>query len=269
MNTQKIVLITGASSGLGQACAEYLTQRGYRVFGTSRDATTKNTPYTMLQMDVTEQSSVDRAVDQLMALEGRLDVLINNAGSGIAGALEDTAIDELQRQFDANCFGAMRVCHKVLPIMRAQACGQIINVGSIAGLIPVPFQGAYSASKSALQSLTEVLRMEVKPFGVQVALVEPGDFCTAFTDHRIYTKRSGASSLYRQPCLRAVQTMEQDERNGCDPLLVAQLLDKIMKHRSLRLRYIVGPRAQILGVQLRKVVPSSLFEGLMARLYKL
>lgn len=267
--TAKVVLITGTSSGLGRAGAEHLSEIGYTVYGTSRKQCPDKPTYRMLSMDVTNQESVAHAIDQLMAIEGRIDVLINNAGSGIAGALEDTSIDELRFQFDASFFGVMRVCHEVLPIMRVQNSGHIINIASIAGLIPVPFQGAYSASKSALQSLTEVLRMEVKPFGVQVVLVEPGDFCTNFTANRIYTKQSQKSELYREACQRAVETMEEDERNGCHPILVAQLLEKIIMQATPRLRYTVGPRLQLLGVHLRKLLPTWLFERLIMTLYRL
>ncbi|MFT6051233.1 MAG: short-subunit dehydrogenase [Halioglobus sp.] len=267
--TAKVVLITGTSSGLGKACAEHLANIGYTVYGTSRKPCPDTTTYRMLAMDVTDQDSVNLAVNKLMHIEGRIDVLVNNAGSGIAGALEDTSIDELRFQFDANCFGVMRVCHKVLPIMRAQNIGHIINMASIAGLIPVPFQGAYSASKSALQSLTEVLRMEVKSFGVQVALVEPGDFCTDFTANRLYTTQSQSNEHYREACKRAVETMEEDERNGCDPIMVARLLEKIIAQTTPRLRYTVGPRLQVLAVHLRKVMPSRLFQWLIMKIYKL
>ena len=265
----KVVLVTGASSGLGKACAEHLARVGYTVYGTSRHQHPDTKTYRMLAMDVTQQDSVQRAVDSLMENEGCLDVLVNNAGSGIAGALEDTTIDELRFQFEVNCFGVMRVCHQVIPIMRAQRSGHIVNIASIAGLIPVPFQGAYSASKSALQSLSEVLRMELRPFGVRVALIEPGDFCTGFTDSRIYTQQSKTNPLYRESCARAVRTMEQDERNGCEPIMVAQLLEKIVEQADPRLRYVVGPRLQLLGVRLRKVLPTRLFERLIMKIYQL
>ena len=171
----------------------------------------------MIQMDVTDDTSIKTAVRHIVDKEGHLDVVVNNAGIGVAGSIEDTSMEEIKFQFETNFFGVFRVCHEVLPIMRIQRSGYIINISSIAGLIGVPFQGAYSASKFALEGLTEALRMEIKSFGIHTVLIEPGDFNTGFTINRIKTKKSQISSIYSDRFKRALHIMKEDERNGSKP----------------------------------------------------
>jgi len=260
-------LITGASSGFGKVCAEYLSTKGHKVYGTSRKQSQEMKPYEMIQMDVNDDTSVKQGIWHIIDKEGHLDVVINNAGVGIAGSIEDTSIDEIKYQFETNFFGALRVCHEVLPTMRKQKSGYVINIGSITGLIGVPFQGAYSASKSALQSLTEVLRMEVKPFGVHAVLIEPGDFNTGFTDSRINTKQSQINPFYKERFNKAVKTMEEDERKGHNPKTIAALVDKIINDSSPRLRYMIGPKLELFAVHLRKFIPSKLFEWIIMKKY--
>ena len=145
----RVVLITGASSGIGRACAQHLHQRGYHVFGTSRQPQPDNGSFTMIPMDVDDEASVRRGIDQIIQQTGRLDVVVNNAGITFAGAIEDTSIEEAQAQFETNLFGVLRVCRAALPIMRQQRLGIIVNIGSLAGTIGVPFHGLYAASKLA------------------------------------------------------------------------------------------------------------------------
>ncbi|MGC8873617.1 MAG: SDR family NAD(P)-dependent oxidoreductase, partial [Chloroflexia bacterium] len=160
-NAEKpVVLITGASSGIGLACARYLADRGYRVFGTSRHPEAcPPEPFPMIQMDVCDDASVLRGVEAVRERAGRIDVLVNNAGIGYGGAIEDTSLEEAHRQFETNFFGALRLCRAVLPIMRAQGSGLIVNMSSIGGLIGLPFQGLYSATKFALEGMSEALRL--------------------------------------------------------------------------------------------------------------
>lgn len=261
--TNKVILITGASSGLGKSCAEYLSQKGNRVYGTSRKPGIENKTFELIQMDVNDEVSISQCIDYILKKEGRLDVVLNNAGMGIAGSIEDTAIEDMRLQFETNFFSVLRVCHQVLPVMRKQQSGYIINIGSIAGTIGTPFQGAYSASKSAVQSLTEVLRMEVKPYGIKVVLIDPGDFKTGFTDARIYTSQSKASPVYTERLKKAMQTMEHDEINGSDPIKVARLVNYIINHSSPRLRYMVGSVMERFAVHLRKFLPSKMFEKII------
>lgn len=264
--TAPVVLITGASSGLGRSCAEHLQARGYRVYGGSRRASL-DAPFAFVQMDVTSEDSVAQAVRQVIEREGRIDVIVNNAGDGIAGAVEDTSIAEAQQQFDTNFFGALRVCRAVLPQMRAQGSGLVVNVSSLGGLVALPFQGLYSASKFALEGMTEALRMEVKPHGVRVVLVEPGDFRTGFTAQRRKVQAAG-HSVYAGHFGRALATMERDEHGGSDPAAVARLLERLINKSSPRLRYKVGSAWQKFAIgTLRVLLPQKLFEYLLAMSY--
>ncbi len=264
-STWQVVLITGASSGIGRECAEYLARRGHRVYGTSRWPEIRTSGVPLLTMDVRDDGSVHRVVAELVAREGRLDVLVNNAGIGIAGAVEETSIDEARAQFETNFFGVLRVCKAVLPTMRRQAAGLIVNVSSLAGLIAIPFQGLYSASKYAIEAMTEALRMEVAAFGVRVALLEPGDFRTEFTANRVKTRESLESGIYRQSFDKALAVVEKEELNGQRPVRVAKAVERIMRRRSPALRYSVGPIFERLVPTLKKILPPRSYQLLMMK----
>jgi NAD(P)-dependent dehydrogenase (short-subunit alcohol dehydrogenase family) len=272
----RVVLITGASSGIGKACAEFLHARGHRVYGTSRRAAwpdgVANAPpapgeLVLLPLDVTSDESVARAVAFVLQREGRLDVVVNNAGFGVAGAVEDTSLEEAHEQFETNFFGTVRVCRAALPAMRRQGGGCIVNVSSIAGRIGIPFQALYSASKFAVEGYTEALRMEAAPHGVRVTLVEPGDFRTGFTGNRRLV-RGPATAAYRDRQARALAVMEHDETHGATPESVARLVDRIVRLRSPRLRYAVGPFSETVALALKRVSPARLFERGVAAYYK-
>lgn len=267
-----VVLITGASSGIGKACAEHLARRGYRVFGTSRRAPFPPTPPlsgqpVMLQMDVTRDESVQQAVDFIVRETGRLDVVVNNAGFGLAGAVEDTPIEAAKSQLETNFFGVLRVCRAALPVMRAQGEGLIINISSLGGVIALPFQALYSASKFAVEGLTEALRLEVRPFGIRVTLIEPGDMCTEFQAHRVRVAAPG--SAYERYAERTLQIMERDERTGGHPEAVAVLLERILRSPSPAPRYRVGPAFQRLAAVLKGILPDRLFEWALAKYYRI
>lgn len=271
--TSRVVLITGASGGFGKACAEHLVGLGHRVYGTSRRAEFPDTvagqaAVVMLPMDVCDDDSVRRAVDFVLKREGRIDVVVNNAGVGLAGAVEDTSVEEARAHFETNFFGVLRVCRAVLPTLREQGSGLIVNVSSLAGLVTIPFQGFYSASKYALESMTDAMRMELRPHGVDVTLLEPGDFKTGFTQSRVFTAESGEGSAYRERCQRAVGVMENDERNGADPQEVAELLARIIEKPSPGIRYPVGGLLERVGVAARRVLPSSVLEKIIRATYK-
>lgn len=277
-DTKKVVLITGASSGIGKTSAQYLQEKGYQVYGTSRTVqrhrsseshATGVADFTMLQMDVNSDTSVRRGVDHILKQEKRIDIVVNNAGVGIAGAIEDTSLEEAKAQFETNVWGALRVLKAVLPIMRDQKSGYIINMSSIEGLIAVPFVGLYCATKFALEGLTEALSMEVRPFGIHVVLVEPGDCCTHFTANRCKTIESQHNQAYAQQCNAAVAAMEHDEMHGFAPDKVARVLERIIRDPSPRLRYAVASPPQKLGVVLKKALPSRFFEFLIRKYYKL
>jgi len=274
----RVVLITGASSGFGRTIASQLGGKGYRVYGTSRQAVWRpaNEPHQpaatsrqMIRMDVCDTASVQAGVDFVLADAGRLDIVVCNAGFGLAGAVEDTAVAEVQHQFDTNFFGTWRVCRAVLPHLRQQHGGYLIIVSSLAGLMSVPFQAAYSASKFALEGLAEALRMEVKPWGVHVVLLEPGDFNTRFTRNRIQAAGSQKRTDYRNTFAQALAVMENDECHGPAPDKIVPLIEHIITHPHPRLRYTIGPVTQRLGALLKRVIPGRWFEWLMMKTYRL
>jgi NAD(P)-dependent dehydrogenase (short-subunit alcohol dehydrogenase family) len=262
----RVVLVTGASSGIGLCCAALLTERGYRVYGASRSATTAPGA-TALALDVTNDASVAQAIETILGREGRLDVLVNNAGFGIAGAIEDTSSEEAIAQFEVNFFGVFRMCRAALPVMRRQGSGYIINIGSIGGLIAIPYQGLYSASKFALEGLSEALRLEAGPFGVHVVLIEPGDHRTSFTQNRRSTAASSRDSAYRERFERAVGRMAADEQAGPNPDAIARLLHRVINKPRPRLRYTVGPFAQRAAVWLKRAMPYAIIEKMMQAYY--
>jgi NAD(P)-dependent dehydrogenase (short-subunit alcohol dehydrogenase family) len=263
--TQSVVLVTGASSGFGRATAQRLVDAGMVVYGTSRKATDRSqesAALRMLAMDVCDDASVAEGVARIIAEQGRIDVVVNNAGISVCGSIEDTSIEEAQLQLDTNFFGALRVIRCVLPHMRRARRGKIINVSSIGGLMGLPFQGLYSASKFALEGLTEALRMEVKAFGVDVVNVNPGDFHTGMTSNRIFTQHA-ATRDYAEQLAATLAVYEHDEINGSDPVLVAELIEKLISTSSPKVRYLVGMRAQKAGAWLKRVVGSRSFERVM------
>src|SRR5579862_4280541 len=265
----KVILVTGASSGIGKACADLLASRGHRVFGTTRRNPGAPGAYPILTMDVTDERSVTEGVHQVTAQAGRLDVVVNNAGFGIAGAVEETSVEEAKLQFETNFFGILRVCRAALPILRRQGSGLLVNISSIGGLIGLPFEGLYSASKFALEGMSEALRLEVRQFGIAVVLVEPGDFKSSFAANRIWTKESAESSPY-SASRRAVQAvLEHDEANAPDALAVARRVGRIVETPSPALRYPVGLFLQRLAVGLKRILPSGAFEQILRSAYRL
>lgn len=277
-NTQAVVVVTGASSGIGRACAIHLTRRGYRVFGTTRrdpDQVVEDLrqPLTMsdqldvVTMDVNDNESVVRAMETIVEKAGRLDAVVNCAGFGIAGAIEETSDEEARAIFETNLLGILRVCRAAIPTMRTQGSGMIVNISSIGGRIGLPFQGFYSATKFALEGLTEALRMEIHGFGIRAVLIEPGDFCTGFTDSRHLVETSSTSGAYRTAQEHVLSIVEKDERGGAAPDAIARLVARILSKRSPRVRYTVGPVAQKLAAALKRMLPSKWFEWALSKYY--
>src|SRR5262247_2800608 len=212
MSDQKVVLITGASSGVGQSTARLLSQKGYKVFGTSRNpAGAEAIPAVeMLALDVRSDASVSACVTAVVNQAGQVDVLVNNAAYELAGALEETSLEEARAQFETNFFGVVRMVNAVLPMMRQQKGGHIINVSSLSGMSPIPFLGFYSACKFALEGYTEDLRHEVKPLNIQVSLTEPGFLNTPMKNHRhVGANRIGEYDPWRQRALEAIRGYEE------------------------------------------------------------
>jgi short-subunit dehydrogenase len=264
---QKVVLITGASSGVGKITASLLAGSGYRVFGTSRQpGKDASSEYEMLPLDVRSDESVNSCIRSLLERTGRLDVLINNAGYELAGALEETSVEEAKAQFETNFFGVVRMVKAVLPIMRSQRSGQIITVGSLAGLVAVPFHGFYSASKYALEGYGEALRHEAKGFNISISIVEPGFMRTNLAS----SARSSAEviSEYSPMRERAQKVFKESVQAGDDPRIVARVILSIIESRSPRLRYRIGKEAKRLP-RIKAVVPQNAFEAGVRRNFHL
>ncbi len=273
----KVILISGASSGLGESTARYLASLGHRVYGTSRFAadddisTQINDPdksFVMLAMDVSSNESVKKVVSQIVDYEGRLDVVFNNAGYGISGSIEDTSLDEAYAIMETNFFGAMRLCKAILPIMRHQKDGYIINTSSIGGLIGLPYQGLYSASKFALEGMTEALSKEVKSWGIKVVLLEPGDCRTGFTANRQWVQEARSNPAYEDKFTRAMSIIENDENSGYSAEKVASLLNCIINDPRPKLRYTVGFKSQRMSAVLKRIMPDRMFEDLIIKYYE-
>lgn len=239
-----------------------LARRDWVVWGASRRAVASEGVHA-LAMDVDDDASVERAIDRVLAESGRIDAIVNNAGFGYAGAVEDTSPDEARAQLETNVLGVLRTCRAVLPHMRAQGRGHIVNVSSIAGRVAVPFQGVYSASKFAVEGLSEALRLEVATLGISVTLVEPGDFATGFTGARRRTAASGPGSAYTDRLERALAAMENHERNAATPEPVALRIAEILDAPRPRLRHPIGRALDRLAVSIRPWIPAALHERLI------
>ena len=266
---QKVVLITGASSGLGLATALHLTEKGYKVFGTSRNPQNYKVihPFDLLPLEITDLSSIEACVKEVLKRERRLDILINNAGLGITGPMEEIEAIAVANNFATNCFGPLQMAQAVLPQMRKQSSGTIINITSIAGHMGLPFRGVYSASKSALSILTESLRMEVKNFGIDVCTLAPGDYATDIASRRYH-----APVLKNSPYIKYQQSLDNINNHveeGKPPEEVAKAIAMILTQKNLSVHYQVGSFIQKLSKTLKKILPSRIFEKLIMKHYKL
>ncbi len=266
MAPPRVVLITGASSGIGQACAGHLAARGWRVFGTSRSQTPDASGVTMVRMDVDDEASVDQCVANVLERAGRIDAVVNNAGYSLTGSIEDTSIEEAKAQFETNFFGALRVCRAVLPIMRQQKRGHIVNISSLAGVFGLPFGGHYSASKFALEGMSEALRYETRRFGIHVSLVEPGDYQTAITSTRRVAAAATTNDAYRERFAEMSRKQEHEEQNGATPEPIARLVERILNDPKPKLRYPIGKPSQTMVVPLRRWLTQRAFDWLAFRL---
>jgi NAD(P)-dependent dehydrogenase (short-subunit alcohol dehydrogenase family) len=259
----EVVLVTGSSSGIGAACCKRLS-RSRRVYGGSRTDTDRER-WSYVKMDVTDEDSVTTAVNSIVLREGRIDVVVHCAGLSLSGPVEETTCDEALRQFDTNYFGTIRILRAVLPVMRRQCSGKIIVIGSIAGLIGLPYLGHYTATKFALDGLVEALRHEVLPFDIYVSLVHPGDFNTRIGDYRIYRKNAGSEYIAAFEKTAAFYAASEKSARHAD--VVACKIESILACRRPQLRYVVGTPLEVLGVWGKRVLPSDVFGFFFRKLY--
>ncbi|MCB0424648.1 MAG: SDR family oxidoreductase [Mangrovimonas sp.] len=265
----KVVLVTGGSSGIGKAIGEWLLQKGFKVYGTSRNPESyRDSKIPLLALDVVDQKSITACVETLLKKENRIDVLVNNAGAGITGPIEEIPEKEMKRNFDTNFFGPINVIKAVLPAMRQQQSGLIINITSIAGYMGLPYRGIYSASKGALELITEAFRMEIKEFGVEMTTVAPGDFSTNIASGR-YHAPVLENSPYKQPYGNTLKLMDEHVDSGDDPMLMAKAIYKIINTPNPKVHYKVGAFMQTFSIVLKRILPDKVYEKLLRNHYKL
>lgn len=265
----KIILITGASSGIGKSVAEFLSDKKFTVYGTSRNPKKiESYNYSLIRLDVTKPASIASAVDEIIEKEGKIDVLINNAGMGITGSIEDTPTEAMRRIFETNFFGVIEVTKAVLPHMRRQRSGTIINITSIAGYMGLPFRGIYSASKAALDRVTEAIRMEVKEFGIQIATTAPGSVATNIAANRYHTQIL-EHSAYKEKYQLSLDVMNSHVDNGVEPLKIAEQVFKIIQLNEPKVHYKVGKYSEKISITLKYLLPDKIYEKLLMNYYKL
>jgi len=264
----KTALVTGASSGIGKAIYDELVKNGWTVYGTSRkiekDSVENVDGGKMIHLDITDLQSIDNAISIINKNEGKLDALINNAGNGIAGAVEDTSYIEMLSQFQTNFFGTMQISNSSLDMLR-KTRGIIVNISSVAGVLSIPFQGMYSASKSAMESASEALRMELKEDGIRVCIIEPGDTKTEFTANRLMVEKA-RTSRYAKKMNASIKKMEKDEQNGTSPKVAAKLVYRMINRKNPPVRCAVGFSYRVL-VFLKRLLPDKLVLWLLGKMY--
>ena len=269
------VLITGASSGIGLAAALYMAGKGYSVVGTSRseegldalgrEAANRGFNLQGVQLDVNDDEAVGEALPRIIAEHSGIEVLVNNAGYGLWGPIESVSMEQLRAQFETNFFAAVRMIKAVLPQMTRRRSGTIVNISSVLGRMGTPFNGAYVASKFALEGLSESMRVELWPLGVRVALVEPGLIRTRFHDNQIIGEQAHSADLPHSPYVQQYRRRRRRiELLGSDPVKVAKVVHKIVRSRRPRFRYPVNPEARA-GMLATRLMPERLFQALMSR----
>jgi short-subunit dehydrogenase len=270
LHMKQVVFITGASSGIGEAIATRLADKGYVVYGASRHRKdNQKFNFHFLQLDIREQDSINRSINYVIEKEGRIDILINNAGLGMIGALEDTTIEESKSIFETNVFGLHAMCNSVIPHMRKQKSGLIINISSIAGKIGLPYRGIYNATKHAIEGFSEALSMELRPFNIKVIIMEPGDFRTSInTNRKIAKKALEPSSPYFNSFHRTLDQVFEEVNSAWSTDKIAKDVERIINYKYPRLRFISAPLKQKLSIIMHKVLPARLFESIISYFYK-
>jgi NAD(P)-dependent dehydrogenase (short-subunit alcohol dehydrogenase family) len=278
--TSRAVLITGCSSGIGRATAERLARKGWTVYATARNvealAPLGELGCRLLPLDVTDEGSMWRAVEEVERVEGAVGVLINNAGYSQSGAVEDVPMEKVRRQFETNVFGLVSMCQLVLPGMRGQGFGRIVNLSSMGGKLTFPGGGIYHASKHAVEAISDALRFEVRGFGVEVVVIEPGLIRTAFAETAVGSMDDGTAPSNNGPYAGfeagvARATRENYERGplarlGGDPEAIAETIERAISSARPRARYTVTPSAKLL-ISARKLLPDRAWDGLLRFFY--
>jgi len=265
----KVVLITGGSSGIGKCIGEFLTNKGYTVYGTSRNPDRyPDSKFPIVALDVKNKVSINTAIAEVISKEQKIDVLINNAGVGINGPVEDIPVEQIQHNFDTNFFGPLQVINSVLPEMRKQNSGLIINITSIAAFMGLPYRGIYCASKAALEVITETYRMELKDFNIKMANIAPGDFATNIAAGRFHAPVIDGSP-YAEKYGKVLKAIDEDVNEADDPIAVAKMVYKVIETKNPRIHYKVGAFMQKFSIILKFILPEKVFEKMMLNHYKI
>ena len=265
---QQVIIITGASSGFGKATAELLAQKGHIVYGLCRRRVPAVGNIKYCQCDVRNREQIASVVEDIVKEQGRVDVLVNNAGMGIGGALELATEEEIDLQMGTNFMGCVNLCQAVLPYMRKARKGKIINLSSIGGVMGLPYQGFYSASKFAIEGFSEALSAEVKGFGITVSMVEPGDFATNFTARRKNSELTAKSAAYGASFAHSLELIEKEENGGLKPEILARRIVKMVEQKNPPLRKVVANLEQKLSVVIKRVLTGNQMVGILRSYYK-
>ena len=277
MSNQKVAIVTGSSSGIGLETALHLAKNGFKTYATMRNTSksdtikqrsqSENLPVEILQLDVTNDSSVKNAIETIVQKEGRIDVLVNNAGYALMGAVEDLSTEEIKNQFDTNVYGPYRTVREVLPTMRKQKDGRIITISSIAGFMGMPIASAYAASKFAVEGFTESLRHEVAPFGIHACVVEPGAIKTDIMKGSPVAKKATENSAYAEITQTIGKAMgDMLEKQSSPPSVVADAVLEAATSENPETRYVAGEDAKTIQ-QARKTMPDKEFEGMISSFF--
>ncbi len=269
---EKVALVTGASSGIGKETAKLLFDNGYIVYGASRRlekmSELKDIGVRLVEMDIADDSSIVKCVEEILKTENRIDVIVNNAGYGSYGALEDVPISEAKYQFEVNIFGLARLTQLFLPTMRKQQSGRIINISSIGGSIGEPHGAWYHATKFALEGLSDSLRMELKQFGIDVVIIKPGAILTEWnTIARENLLKVSGNTVYKDLAQRHVKMLANADNRGSSPKVVADTILKAVKSNKPKTRYATGGGSTVI-LFLRKILSDSLFDKVMLSMMK-
>lgn len=258
---KKVVIITGASSGIGLATAELLTEKGYQVYGISRGKN-QNDRFRCYECDVNNTPRIKEIFEEIYNTEGRIDVVINNAGFGIAGAMEFATPSKIESIFNTNLVAAVKISSIAIKYLK-KTKGRILNTSSVAGILPIPFQACYSATKAGLLNYSKALDGEVRRFGVRVTAILPGDVKTGFTAARVV---EGGDEGYNGRVSKSIRKMEKDEQGGKGPETIARAMYKMLKRKNPPLKYVVGKEYKFF-VFLNRILPERLVGAILRKIY--
>lgn len=259
------IIITGTSAGIGFTLSEYFGKKGHTVFGLSRKMV-ESDYFKTIATDITDNAQVQRAIAEVLKTESRIDVLINNAGMGMVGAVEDSTQEEILKLFNLNLVGSVQTMRAVLPKMREQKFGKIINISSIGSEMGLPFRGFYSASKSALDKVTEAIRYEVSPWNIEVCTLHLGDIKTNIAENRVKTK---VSEPYQKTFNKVYAIMNSHVDEGTEPIEVAEYIEKLLNKKTWKAHFYFGKFGQKIGIPLKWILPQNFYENLMRKYNKM